>query len=146
MQRSSISSALITCSISAASVGLIALRFSGRFIVTQAMPFSNSTSTVLPPGTGAAAWVFFVVTASSPLSWHPFERDEQYQSQALVPMIVTGIGRRQANAPAQRRAGRTRDADHRSSSRNGDRRLPVYQPGQPSSRQRLSGATDPPPR
>jgi hypothetical protein len=46
---------LITCSISAASVGLTALRFSGRFIVTQAMPFSNSTSTVLPPGTGLVA-------------------------------------------------------------------------------------------
>jgi len=54
-QRSSVSSASITASISAASAGLTALRFSGRFIVTQAMPFSNSTSTVLPPGTGLVA-------------------------------------------------------------------------------------------
>ena len=44
----------------------MALRFSGRFIVTQAMPSSNSTSTVLPPGIGADNWVSadFVVTGS----------------------------------------------------------------------------------
>src|SRR5262249_20281263 len=53
LQRSSISSAFMTWSISAASAGLIALRFSGRFIITQAMPLSNSTSTVLPPGAEA---------------------------------------------------------------------------------------------
>ena len=56
-QRLSASSALITCSISAAMVGLMQLRFSGRFIVTQAIPSSNSTSTVLPPGTGASSIV-----------------------------------------------------------------------------------------
>ncbi len=55
-QRVSISSAFITESISLASVGLMALRFSGRFIVTQAMPSSNSTSTVSPPGIGADGW------------------------------------------------------------------------------------------
>jgi hypothetical protein len=53
LQRVSISSAFMTCSISAANVGLMALRFSGRFIVTQAMPSSNLTSTVFPPGIGA---------------------------------------------------------------------------------------------
>ncbi len=44
----------------------MALRLSGRFIVTQAMPSSNSTSTVLPPGTGADVWAptELVVTGS----------------------------------------------------------------------------------
>jgi hypothetical protein len=66
LQRLSISSAFSTASISAASVGLIALRFSGRFIVTQAMPSSNSTRTVLPPGIGADDWFSadFVFTGS----------------------------------------------------------------------------------
>src|SRR5215813_4012682 len=88
LQRGSISSAFITASISAASVGLMALRFSGRFIVTQAMPFSNSTSTVLLPGTGADASC--VVTDRPPSAcsgvsnWH-----EQYQSQPPLTMIAT---------------------------------------------------------
>jgi hypothetical protein len=33
----------------------MALRFSGRFIVTQATPSAISTSTVLPPGSFAAS-------------------------------------------------------------------------------------------
>ena len=50
--RSSASSASSTWSISVISSGLMALRFSGRFKVTQAMRFSISTRTVLPPGSG----------------------------------------------------------------------------------------------
>ena len=46
-QSSSASSASSTSTISALSVGLIALRFSGRFSSTQAMPSSISTFTVV---------------------------------------------------------------------------------------------------
>jgi hypothetical protein len=52
-QRSSLSSASNTSSISNDSGGLMALRFSGRFIVTQATRSTISTRTVLPPGRGA---------------------------------------------------------------------------------------------
>ena len=46
-QSSSASSASSTSTISALSVGLIALRFSGRLSSTQAMPSSTSTRTVV---------------------------------------------------------------------------------------------------
>ena len=46
-QSSSASSASSTSTISAFRVGLIALRFSGRFSSTQAMPSSTSTRTVV---------------------------------------------------------------------------------------------------
>ena len=46
-QESSASSASSTSIISALSVGLIALRFSGRFSSTQAIPSSTSTFTVV---------------------------------------------------------------------------------------------------
>src|ERR1700730_2556786 len=51
-QRSSVSIVSRTASISAASAGLIALRFSGLFIVTQATPVSYCTRTFLPPRSG----------------------------------------------------------------------------------------------
>ena len=50
-QRSSISSASSTSTISSLSAGLMQLRFSGRFSVTQAIWSSNSTRTFFPPGT-----------------------------------------------------------------------------------------------
>ena len=50
-QRSSSSSASSTSTISSLSAGLMQLRFSGRFSVTQAIWSSNSTRTFLPPGT-----------------------------------------------------------------------------------------------
>ena len=79
LQRGSISSAFSTASISVASAGLMALRFSGRFIVTQAIPSSNSTSTVLPPGTGADEWasVDLVVTGSISLPTRVSNKPEQ---------------------------------------------------------------------
>lgn len=49
-QRSSPSRWSSTRTISSLSAGFIALRLSGRFNVTQAMPSSNSTSTVSPHG------------------------------------------------------------------------------------------------
>ena len=49
-QRSSVASASTVSRISTLSFGLIALRLSGRFSVTHAMPSSNFTSTSLPQG------------------------------------------------------------------------------------------------
>src|SRR5262249_45783998 len=118
LQRGSISSAFITDSISAASLGLMALRFSGRFIVTQAMPFSNSTSTVSPPGSGADASC--EVTGSTSLGllgvsyWH-----EQYQSRAPLTMIV---GRWRGDG-AIREQRRERHAGDRSRRGHGRRML-----------------------
>ena len=49
-QRSSTSSASRTSFISRFMAGFMALRLSGRFMATQAMPSSNSTRTELPHG------------------------------------------------------------------------------------------------
>ena len=68
-QRSSTSSASITSTISRARSTLMALRFSGRFIVTQATPSSKSTRTFRPQGfapAGSAVLASLVMFGSSP--------------------------------------------------------------------------------
>src|ERR1019366_2582446 len=71
--RSSVSIASRTESISAASAGLMALRFSGLFSVTQAIPFSICTRTFLPPGSPVSPLPFTMLDLSSEyvIALHP---------------------------------------------------------------------------
>ncbi len=94
----------------------MALRFSGRFIVTQAMPSSNSTSTVLPPGIGADDWVSadFVVTGSISLlartlpAWRavaksrPIDYDRRTTALQHEPWVETRC--RASCEPSERRS------------------------------------------